>query len=124
MMRKRAFCLSAVFLVVLLFMPAARAGTFHASAVGWTEQVSGTTEDLRSVSVVDASTAWAVGANYTILKTTDGSTWNSQTTGAPITNDLYGVDALDSQNAFAVGDTGLVTKTTNGTDWATTSSPT
>jgi photosystem II stability/assembly factor-like uncharacterized protein len=84
------------------------------------EQVSGTTEDLRSVSVVDASTAWAVGANCTILKTTDGSTWNPQTTAAPATNDLYGVDALDSQNAYATGDDGIVIKTSNGTDWAAT----
>lgn len=123
-MRKRFFCLAAALLIVLLCAPAAQASTFHASAVGWTEQISGTTEDLRSVSVVDASTAWAVGANYTILKTADGSTWNPQTTGATATDDLYGVDALDSQNAFATGDTGLVTKTSNGTDWTTTTSPT
>jgi len=123
-MRKTAFYLITVLFIVLLFAPAAQSGTFHASAVGWTEQVSGTTQDLRSVSAVDASTAWAVGTNYTILKTTDGTTWNSQTEGSPITDDLYGVDALDGQNAFATGDTGFVTKTSNGTDWTTTTSPT
>lgn len=122
-MRKIAFLITVLF-ILLLFAPAAQSGTFQASAVGWTEQVSGTTEDLRSVSAVNATTAWAVGTDYTILKTTDGSTWNPQTAGSTITNDLYAVDALDSQNAFATGDTGLVTKTINGTDWTTTSSPT
>lgn len=119
-MGRKVFYLSAVFLVAMLCAPAAQSGSFHASAVGWTEQASGTAEDLRSVSAVDASTAWAVGANCTILKTTDGSTWNPQTTAVPATNDLYGVDALDSQNAYATGDDGLVFKTSNGTDWAAT----
>ena len=119
-MRKKVFFLAAAFLIVLLFAPAAQSGTFQASAVGWTEQISGTTQDLRSVSAVDASTAWAVGANCTILKTTDGSTWNPQTTAVPATNDLYGVDSLDSQNAFATGNDGVVFKTSNGTDWAAT----
>ena len=123
-MKKITFFLITGLLVVLLFAPAAQSGTFKASAVGWTEQISGTTEDLRSVTAVDATTAWAVGANYTILKTADGSNWNPQTTGSPITTDLYGVDALDGQNAFAVADDGLVTKTVNGTDWTTTTSPT
>ena len=123
-MRKTTFCILAALLLTLLWAPAARSGTFKASALGWVQQTSGTAQDLRSDSAVDASTAWAVGTGFTILKTTDGSTWNPQTTGVPITNDLYGVDALDSQNAFATGDTGSVFKTINGTDWTATTSPT
>ena len=119
-MKKSALCVLAALIITLLYVPAAQSGTFHASAVGWTEQISGTTQDLRSVSAVDASTAWAIGASCTILKTTDGSTWNPQTTAVPATNNLYSVDALDSQNAFATGDDGLVFKTSNGTDWAAT----
>jgi photosystem II stability/assembly factor-like uncharacterized protein len=123
-MKKSALCVVAALFLLLLLVPAVQSGSFKASGVGWVQQSSGTTQDLRSVSAVDATTAWAVGANYTILKTTDGSTWNPQTMGIPITDDLYGVDALDSQYAFATGDTGLVTKTSNGTDWTTTTSPT
>src|SRR5215813_7008952 len=44
----------------------------------WTSQSSGTTQDLRAVSFVDANTGWAVGGSYNssvesvILHTTDG----------------------------------------------------
>jgi photosystem II stability/assembly factor-like uncharacterized protein len=119
-MKKRAFCVMAALFLMLFFVPAAQSSSFTISEVGWVEQSSGTAQDLRSVSAGDASTAWAVGASCTILKTTDGSTWNPQTTVVPATNDLYGIDALDDQNAFATGDDGMVFKTSNGTDWATT----
>jgi photosystem II stability/assembly factor-like uncharacterized protein len=114
--------MTAVFLM-LLFVPAAQSGSFKASQVGWFEQSSGTTEDLRSVAAVDGATAWAAGCNGTILKTADGSTWNTQAAGVT-TNDLYGISAYNAENAIAVGDSGWALKTTNGTDWVPVTTPT
>jgi len=122
-MKKSAFCVVAALFLVLLLAPAVQSGSFKASGVGWVQQSSGTTQDLRSVSAVDDTTAWAVGNAGTVLKTTDGSTWNPQASGVT-TNDLYGLSVLNAQNAFAVGDTGMALKTTNGVDWTTTTSPT
>ena len=118
-MKKSALCVVAALFLVLLLVPAVQSGSFKASEVGWIQQSSGTTQDLRSVSAVDEATAWAVGANGTILKTMDGSTWNPQAVGVT-TNDLYGVSALNAQYAYAAGDDGMVFRTSNGTDWAAT----
>ncbi|MDY6794526.1 MAG: YCF48-related protein [Actinomycetota bacterium] len=84
---------------------------------GWYEQQSGTTEDLRGVSAVNASNAWAVGDSGTILKTTDGGVnWISQESGT--TEDLWGVSSLDPNTAWAVGSSGTILKTINGgVDW-------
>lgn len=48
-----------------------------AAADTWTPGISGTTNDLRSVTAVDTNTAWAVGSGGTILKTNNcGATWD------------------------------------------------
>ena len=122
-MKKRAFCIVAALFIMLLLVPAVQSESFKISGVGWMEQISGTTQDLTSVTAVDNTTAWAVGAAGTVLKTTDGSTWNPQAAGVT-PNDLFGVSALDAQNAFVVGDSGTVLKTVNGTDWAPLPTPT
>lgn len=122
-MKKSILYIVAALFLVLLFVPTVQSGSFKVSGVGWMEQSSGTTQDLRSVSAVDNTTAWAVGAAGTVLKTSDGSTWNPQAAGVT-PNDLFGVSALDAQNAFAVGDSGMVMKTVNGTDWAPLPTPT
>jgi photosystem II stability/assembly factor-like uncharacterized protein len=89
-----------------------------ASENGWNIQDSGTTVRLNSVSAVDADTAWAVGGEGAILKTSDGGeTWAAQDSG---TSDyLMGVSAVDADTAFAVGTSGdylnpVFLKTTDG----------
>ena len=122
-MKKTVFCIVAALFMALLFIPSVQSASFKASGSGWMQQTSGTTLDLTSVSAVDGATAWAVGAAGTVLKTTDGSTWNPQAVGVT-TNDLYGVSSLNTQNAFAVGDAGWALKTTNGADWVAVTTPT
>jgi len=87
------------------------------AATGWQAQQSGKTVALYSVSAVDANTAWAVGNNSTILKTTDGgTTWLPQAT--PSSLDFVRVKAIDAKTAWAAANPGTILKTTDGgTTW-------
>lgn len=56
---------------------------------------------------------WIVGAEGTILRTTDGGlTWTAQNSG--VTDTLREIAAIDSQRAWVVGGQGRVLKTTDG----------
>lgn len=78
-------------------------------------QTSGTVADLFGVFMLDAATAWAVGASGTILKY-DGTRWSSQFGGAA--NRLNDVYFKDANNGLIVGNAGLILSTTNGgTTW-------
>jgi photosystem II stability/assembly factor-like uncharacterized protein len=58
-------------------------------------------------------TGTAVGADGTILRTTDGgSTWITQTSGT--TNYLIGVSFTDAMTGTAVGADGTILRTTTG----------
>lgn len=76
------------------------------------------TPDLTDIDLVADSVGWAVGANGTIVKISDG--WNVTAQTAPVgTGHLYGVDAISTTAAVAVGEGGVVIRTTNGTSWET-----
>ncbi len=79
--------------------------------------------DLTDVDLVADSIGWAVGANGTIVKISDG--WNVSVQTAPAgTGHLYAVDALDENTAYAVGEAGVIIKTLNGgTNWTTVHDP-
>lgn len=78
----------------------------------WTVQTSGTTENLYDVDAVDSMTAWAVGDNGTILKTTNGgATWTPQVSGT--TEQLLHVAAVNAATAWAIG-YNIILKTTDG----------
>ncbi|MFH1366969.1 MAG: YCF48-related protein [Patescibacteria group bacterium] len=79
----------------------------------WTAQTSGVTVNLLDVEAIDANTAWAVGANGTIIKTTNGgATWSKQVSGVNVA--LLSIAAIDGQQAWAVGDLGTVLHTVDG----------
>ncbi|MCC6484511.1 MAG: hypothetical protein IT209_06665, partial [Armatimonadetes bacterium] len=96
----------------------------------WTQQSSGTTQNLNDISVISfaistaTTAAYAVGDAGTILKTTDGgATWTAQT--SPTSNNLRGVSAPTALFAFAVGDGGVIIKTSDGgATWTSVTSPT
>ena len=67
------------------------------------------------------STFVAVGQSGTILTSTDGETWESQTSGT--SNYLYGV-AYGNSTFVAVGLSGTILTSTNGTSWTTRTSGT
>ncbi len=86
----------------------------------WSEQVSGITTSLNSVSAVDASVVWACGDAGKVLRTTNGgTTWTSVTSpNAALT--LYNICGIDANTALVTGSStsAYVYKTVNGgTNW-------
>jgi len=49
------------------------------SGSGWSDVVTGTSQDLNGLQAYSATRAWAVGGNSTILTTADGTSWTPQT---------------------------------------------
>ena len=78
---------------------------------------SGTGNPLTGVSFIDANTGCAVGLFGTILSTTDGgATWPSQVSGT--VSWLSGVSFVDVNIGTAVGSGGTILRTTDrGTTW-------
>lgn len=84
----------------------------------WTTQTDGaaTTEDLKDIFFFDSKRGWAVGANGAILRTVDGSTWTSVTSGVAV--QLNAVHFITAQVGFAAGASGTLLKSTNsGATW-------
>ena len=81
----------------------------------WSEQASGITSHLYSVSAVDENNAWAVGTSNKILRTTDGGkTWVQQTCpNATYRNVLF----FDLNNGFCTGGYTVYKTTNGGTNW-------
>jgi hypothetical protein len=78
----------------------------------WTQQNSGTTEDLLDVFCISADTALVVGNNGTILRTTNGGiNWNPITTTS---EHLMKIEFADSQTGYVAGFNGTLLKTTDG----------
>jgi len=75
--------------------------------------------DLLDIDLVSDSVGWAVGANGTIVKISEG--WQTAVQAAPEgTGHLYAVDAWSATTACAVGQDGVVIKTADGgTTWTT-----
>ena len=72
-----------------------------ATAQAWVPQESGTTANLRGVSAVSATVAWASGSKGTWLRTTDGgATWKAATVPGAADLDFRGVWAIDAKTAF------------------------
>ncbi len=103
-----------------------------APAVVWSQQVSGTTQDLHAVTYLWNSTsgAVAVGDHGTVLKTTDGGlTWAALDAGT--TQNLYAVSSdvdfsnnicadVDTPCLWAAGDAGtIVFSADGGSTWCT-----
>lgn len=88
----------------------------------WTEQTSGLTGQLYSVSAVDDNIAWVCAAAGRVIRTTNGgTTWDNATgTGIPGTLALYHIWAFDANTALVTGSgaTAFTYRTTNaGTTW-------
>ena len=83
----------------------------------WTQQNSGTTENLNDVYCISADTVVVVGNNGIILRTTDGGT-NWLPVSNPASANLHQVAFADTQTGYAVGDNGTLLKTTDaGVSW-------
>jgi photosystem II stability/assembly factor-like uncharacterized protein len=85
----------------------------------FTLQTSNTTEDLRGLSAVSASVAWASGTHGTYLRTVDGgTTWSVAQVAGAETLDFRDVEAFSTDEAYLLaagpGEQSRVYKTTDG----------
>jgi len=79
----------------------------------WTQQLSGTSKQLRSVFFTDENTGWVVGDDGLIKHTTDGgNTWNLQPSGT--SKNITDVFFTDASTGWIVGSYGLIKNTING----------
>ncbi len=91
-----------------------------ASVAQWSEQTSGVTTTLYSVSAVDNNTVWICGAGGKVVRTTNGGTNWVLTTSPNAALDLYNIWGIDATTALVTGSssTAYVYKTTNsGANW-------
>jgi len=72
----------------------------------WTNPINIASGALNGISGTTGP-VYAVGNNGRIFHSSDGSTWNTLTTGVPAVN-LYGVFVLDAQHVYVVGDAGTI----------------
>ena len=69
----------------------------------WSPQRSGTTAELRGLSVVDRRVAWASGTGGRVLRTTDGgATWRLDSIAGASALDLRAIHALDGRRAWGI----------------------
>lgn len=85
----------------------------------WKAQPSGTSSDLRGLSAVSATVAWASGTKGTFARTTDGGdTWQAGAVAGAEALDFRDVDAFDANTAYLLsigkGDSSRIYKTTDG----------
>ncbi len=86
--------------------------TTFTSTAQWQKQLSGTSENLNDVAVLNQSSAVVVGDNGAILKTTDkGLNWVSKNSST--TNNLNAVSFRNEENGIAVGN-GIICRTSDG----------
>lgn len=84
----------------------------------WSESLVRT--GLNSVYFANDSTGWVVGDTGIILKTTDGITWEPQSSGT--LRNLSSVHFVSADTGWIVGDSGTTLSTTNGgANWTTRS---
>ncbi len=95
----------------------------------WTEQTSGLTTALYSVSAVNDDIAWIGGASGKVLKTTNkGVNWTNVGGNIPTGESIYCIYGFDANTALATTSPSsgtFIYKTTNGgTNWTTVFSET
>ncbi|CAN5373770.1 oxidoreductase [soil metagenome] len=86
-------------------------------AAQWIAQASGTSVELRGLSVVSPNVAWASGQRGTVLRTGDGGAhWSARIVPGAEALDLRAIEATSPTTAFAVsiGDSSRIFRTTDG----------
>ncbi|MCS0589732.1 WD40/YVTN/BNR-like repeat-containing protein [Massilia norwichensis] len=69
----------------------------------WQPTPSGTTAELRGLSVVSDKVAWASGAKGTVLRTVDGATWQAMQVPDADKIDFRDIHAIDAKTAIVMG---------------------
>jgi photosystem II stability/assembly factor-like uncharacterized protein len=113
-MIKRAAGLAALAAAALAAAPSA-----HAQAgQGWIRQASGAAVELRGLSVVSETVAWASGAKGTVLRTVDGASWTAMQVPDAEKLDFRDIHAVDANTAVIMsagpGAASRIYRTTDG----------
>jgi len=90
-----------MFLRPILLAALLASGT--ANAQSWQAQTSHTTAELRGLSVVSSTVAWASGTRGTVLRTIDGSHWQAMQVPEADKIDFRDIQAFDADTAIAMG---------------------
>ncbi|MES2760252.1 MAG: hypothetical protein V4693_22985 [Pseudomonadota bacterium] len=98
-MRRSLARLSFVLAATLSF---AAAASEPAPAPAWRAQASGATAELRGLSVVSDTVAWASGAKGTVLRTTDGASWQVLQVAGADKLDFRDIHAIDARSALVM----------------------
>ncbi len=84
----------------------------------WRTETVATTASMRGLSVVSDTVAWASGTQGTVLRTTDGSSWQVMQVPGADKLDFRDIHALDARRAVAMsagpGDASRVYRTDDG----------
>lgn len=100
-------------LPLILAMALVLTQVLPALAMTWTAQTSGTTESLSGVAY--GNSQWvAVGANGTILTSSNGANWTAQTSG--VTTSLYNI-AYGNDQWVAVGFANVILTSPDSITW-------
>jgi photosystem II stability/assembly factor-like uncharacterized protein len=91
---------------ITAFLTIAAAALASASAfarqTAWRAEASGVSSELRGLSVVSASVAWASGAKGTVLRTTDGARWQAMQVPGADALDFRDIHAIDAKSALVM----------------------
>jgi len=122
-MMQRRTALAAFTLTALLAVPFSSIGaTPDPAAVAkqrvWQPVPSGTEAQLRGLSVVSPTVAWASGQNGTVLRTINGRTWQKFVVPGAEALDLRDIQGFDADTAVALsigpGESSRIYRTTDG----------
>lgn len=89
----------------------------RAASAQWEPQASGTTSELRGLSVVSTDIVWASGQRGTVLHTLDGgATWVRDTVPGASSLDLRAIAGVSATvaHAISIGDSSRIYRTTDG----------
>src|SRR5687767_266216 len=94
------------------------ASTVALAQQSWTPAQSGTSAELRGLSVVSTSVAWASGARGTVLRTTDGAHWQAISVPGAEKLDFRDIHAVNADTALVMsagpGDASRIMRTDDG----------
>ena len=98
--------------------PVSAVGQALVQAAGWQPLASGTTAELRGLSVVSETVAWASGAQGTVLRTVDGVKWTAMQVPDADKLDFRDIHAVDADTAIIMsagpGAASRIYRTTDG----------
>ena len=85
-----------------LSLALAFAATTAFAQQAWQAENSGVTVELRGLSVVSDTVAWASGAKGTVVRTVDGAHWHALTVAGAETLDFRDIHAIDARSALVM----------------------